>query len=1234
MGRLYSAFVEVGPKFTGFGEIKRAGDKAGKQFGEALTDAAEKAAKANVRRLGETLAKARSGEADAAGKVRVAEAKLNEVRANSKAKASQLAAAEESLASAQRKSATASDTAADASKALDKARDRVSKTADSAGAKSGNRFSRAFKGRLSKMGGDREGKQFASRFGVGMNGAIGGIVSKSAGVFAAGFAGIAAGGFLKDAVAQASNLGETMSKSSAVFGTSNKLIEQFAATSAKSLGQSKQEATAAAAQFGNMFNQLGIGQKPAAQMSLQMVTLASDFASFHNADITEVLEAQNAAFRGEYDAVQKFVPTINAAAVEQEGLRLKLAGSTKELTAQDKAVATQSLLMSGAGKAVGDFAKTSGGLANQQRILKAQFADSKAELGQGLLPIATKFFTFLNQRGIPALKEVSGGFRAFGAAFKANDGDITSSGFPGFMERLGLTARTAFDYFKANVLPRLKEFGGYIKGTVIPIIKELVQDRLAKMGEMFSSIKQAIQENRPELERLGGTLLKVGRFLAEYVAPAFEKMNNNIFPQVGRGASILIHIIGGLVKAFGATKGALTTAFNSVKGAITTALSATKTAVSTAIDSVKGAFSTAFSAVSGAVSSVVGAVQGAFTTAVGFIKNTWASIVGVVAGPVNAVLGVLNSIWIRISPILALPFYIAKKIITETFAAIRTAFTAVAGWVTGAFSSAWAAVSGVLSGPINTALGGIRTAWARITAAFSAAKTWATGAFRSAWSAVKGVVSVPVSAAKTALDGTWAKIKGAFSTTKTWATTTFSRAWGGLKAIITTPIAQAKQGIETILGAAKGGLRYVFSTAVSSIGAIWNRLQNLAKVPIRFIVKTVLNDGLIAGFNWIAGKFEAPKIAPIPMPKGLAEGGYFNGRLPGPPSDKDNLMGYSKGGAFGLAGGEFVVKARQTAKNLPLLRAINDGDGFADGGLFGKLKDGITKGFGAAKEFGSDALGFLKDPVKWFKDRFTGPLGRLSELGNSAIAQIVTKVPRSLASTITGKAKSLLGLGGGNLAGTMNWGRSQAGKPYVWGGVGPNGYDCSGFISALINYAKGRNPYSRLGATGSMPWGEFQSGTGPFQVGWFKGNPGHTAATINGVNFESRGGRGVVVGPAARGAYDGLFTNRAKVKGFASGGQVGDAPFDLLNPRGNSYLGNDVLKQIGVYDRGGRWPSGTLGINTSGKTETVVPGDGTVRLHPADIKALGKELGKTISGGVFRLVQAGNGAYILQQSNG
>lgn len=188
----------------------------------------------------------------------------------------------------------------------------------------------------------------------------------------------------------ASDLNESMSKSEQIFGRNASAIEQWAAGAARGFGQSKQQALENAASFGNMFNQIGIGIPKATQMSKKMVELASDFASFHNADISDVLIAQQAAFRGEYDALQRFVPTINAAAVEQQAMAMSGKENTAQLTAQDKALATYRLMLDNAGKATGDFDRTNDGAANKMRIMQAEIQNSTAAIGQHLLPIVQK----------------------------------------------------------------------------------------------------------------------------------------------------------------------------------------------------------------------------------------------------------------------------------------------------------------------------------------------------------------------------------------------------------------------------------------------------------------------------------------------------------------------------------------------------------------------------------------------------------------------------------------------------------------------------------------------------------------------------------------------------------------------------------------------------------------------------------------------------------------------------
>ena len=276
-----------------------------------------------------------------------------------------------------------------------------------------------------KQAGEQLGNEAAKGAKVGVGsivGAIGGVAAVK-GAF----------DFLGDAVSSASDLNETVSKAQTVFGPAFGDLDKWSRTAATSIGQSRQQALDAAGSFGNLFTQLGIGSDQAAGMSQQMVNLASDFASFHNADISDVLDAQQAAFRGEYDSLQRFVPTINAAAVEQEALAETGKKSTKELTDQEKALAVQALMLKGAGKATGDFARTSDGLANKQRIQAAQWADLKAKIGNGLLPVISKLTGFIVNTLAPGMEKLIGFISRNKALFVALGIGIMAALVPAFI---------------------------------------------------------------------------------------------------------------------------------------------------------------------------------------------------------------------------------------------------------------------------------------------------------------------------------------------------------------------------------------------------------------------------------------------------------------------------------------------------------------------------------------------------------------------------------------------------------------------------------------------------------------------------------------------------------------------------------------------------------------------------------------------------------------------------------
>lgn len=226
----------------------------------------------------------------------------------------------------------------------------------------------------------------------------------------------------------------------------------------------------------------------------------------------------------------------------------------------------------------------------------------------------------------------------------------------------------------------------------------------------------------------------------------------------------------------------------------------------------------------------------------------------------------------------------------------------------------------------------------------------------------------------------------------------------------------------------------------------------------------------------------------------------------------------------------------------------------------------------------------------------------------SALVAITAGTTSQLAKRIEQIATQAVGYNPG-LNGALAFARRQVGKPYIWGGVGPRGYDCSGFLSALLNVAQGRTPYSRRFATGSFPSAGFVRGTGSFMIGSRRGNPGHMAGTINGVNVESAGSTGPNVGRSARGARHPMFAGVYRLKGYARGGQVGDAPFDFLNPYGREYLGDEIRKTL-LMDRGGILPNGATAVNRSGQPERMLSGSQT-----RNFENLTKVLDRRMAGG-------------------
>ena len=100
---------------------------------------------------------------------------------------------------------------------------------------------------------------------------------------------------------------------------------------------------------------------------------------------------------------------------------------------------------------------------------------------------------------------------------------------------------------------------------------------------------------------------------------------------------------------------------------------------------------------------------------------------------------------------------------------------------------------------------------------------------------------------------------------------------------------------------------------------------------------------------------------------------------------------------------------------------------------------------------------------------------------------------------------------------TVSRAYSCLGAPYVWGGVGPYGYDCSGLVSYCLT-----GSHTRLGTTYTfMGWQQVSDPQpGDIAVNW-----GHTGVYISGGQMIHAAdyGIGVIIGPVQAGMIIGRW---------------------------------------------------------------------------------------------------------------
>jgi hypothetical protein len=191
----------------------------------------------------------------------------------------------------------------------------------------------------------------------------------------------------------------------------------------------------------------------------------------------------------------------------------------------------------------------------------------------------------------------------------------------------------------------------------------------------------------------------------------------------------------------------------------------------------------------------------------------------------------------------------------------------------------------------------------------------------------------------------------------------------GLRKVYDTWVKPMVDAFIDLMGGPQG-LKSKFKAVVEALGNIWDGLKKLFAAPIKFVVDTVINDGIIAGFNKVAHFVGSAEMDTIKLPKSIENAYATGGVLPGyfPGGDNHHFVSPT-GGRLNLSGGEAIMRpeftsavgsgfinamnkaaAAQGPRGVKRLLNASAGHFFSSGGIFG------GSSFAAG--------GVLKDPDK------------------------------------------------------------------------------------------------------------------------------------------------------------------------------------------------------------------------------------------------------------------------------
>ena len=346
---------------------------------------------------------------------------------------------------------------------------------------------------------------------AGKVGRVSGSVAKGFGVMS-----VAAGGLATVVGKQLFDVGEELvaldQKIGTVFsGQSLDQVTGWADEVAARMGLTATQAAGLAANAGDLLKPMGFTADEAAGMSTEIIGLAGALSEWSGGQrsVEETAEILSKALLGERDSLKSLGISINQAEVDQRALTIAMQDGRDAITEQDKALATQQLILEKSTDAQEAFAAGGNNLTAAQNRLKAAFGELQEDMARKLMPVFS--------RAAEIVVELIDVFDRDGlGGVIANVSERIKEAWPAIRTQLGKWAQGFLDWVKDVGPPFLAALGAWM----VDVGKWFIDDALPVIVDKLKAwagalVDWAVDVVPPLLEKLGDLLGDLATWFVE-----------------------------------------------------------------------------------------------------------------------------------------------------------------------------------------------------------------------------------------------------------------------------------------------------------------------------------------------------------------------------------------------------------------------------------------------------------------------------------------------------------------------------------------------------------------------------------------------------------------------------------------------------------------------------------------------------------------------------------------------